>query len=333
MTKKLKIGVIGCSQIAYTSVIPAIKKSKLVDLEIIGSRDLKKAKSFATKFNSKKFGFYEDVIENKEVDVVYISLPIGLHEKWTVKAAKANKHILCEKSSTTSVRSAKKMIESVKKNHVRLMEGLMFKFHPSHEKIIKLINEKTIGDVFTFYGRYGFPSISKKNIRYDKKLGGGILNDAACYPISASRLIFQNNPKSVYCSFNIEPKTMIDEQVSLNLEYENNQNAQIVCGYNLLYQNFYSIWGQKGSIRLERAYNIPPKMKPVLTLETSKGRNKQKLESANHFVLMIDKFCNEINKNEGGIDFEKDLMIQARILEAARISAKKNRIVKLSEIS
>ena len=332
MIKKLKIGIIGCSQIAENSVIPAIKKSEFSELRYIGSRSNQKGKKFAKKFYCKNFGDYNDVLDDKETDLVYISLPVGLHEKWTIKAVKAGKHVLCEKSSTTSFESAKKMIKNARENNVRLMEGLMFKFHPSHSKIIDLVNNNKIGKIFSFYGRYGFPSISKKNIRYDKKLGGGILNDAACYPISASRLIFQNDPKSVYCSFNIEPKTMNDEQVSLNLEYENNQNAQIVCGYNLLYQNFYSIWGQKGNIRLERAYNIPPKMKPVLTLETKEGENKQKLESANHFVLMIDKFCNEINKNEGGIDFEKDLMIQARILEAARISAKKNRIIKLSEI-
>ncbi len=332
MIKKLKIGVIGCSQIAENSVIPAIKKSEFSELQHIGSRSNQKGEKFAKKFYCKNFGDYNDVLDDEETDLVYISLPVSLHEKWAIKAMKSGKHVLCEKSSTISFESAKKMIKNAKENNVRLMEGLMFKFHPSHSKIIELVNNKKIGKAFSFYGRYGFPPISKKNIRYNKKLGGGILNDAACYPISASRLIFQNDPKSVYCSFNMEPKTMIDEQVSLNLEYENNQSAQIVCGYNLLYQNFYSIWGEKGSIKLERAYNIPPKMKPVLTLETNKGGNKQKLQSANHFVLMIDKFCNQINKNEKRINFEKDLIIQAKILEAARISAKKNRIIKLSEI-
>ena len=191
--KKLRFGIIGCSRIAESSVIPSILNSKFADLEIIGSRTEKKSKQFAKKFKckncgtmnverflGKNFGNYEDVLENNNVDVVYISVPVGLHEKWSIKAANKRKHVLCEKSSTFSFSSAKKMVLAAKKNNIRLMEAFMFRFHPQHAKVKELIKNNFLGKLFTFTGFYGFPPIPKTDIRFDKKLGGGILNDAGC---------------------------------------------------------------------------------------------------------------------------------------------------------
>ena len=114
---KIRIGIIGCSTIAKNSTIPAILKSNNTKLEHIGSRSNSKAIEFSKIFDCKKYGTYDDVINDKNVDAVYISTPVGNHEKWVLKSAKAGKHILCEKSSTTSFNSAKKMVETSKKNN------------------------------------------------------------------------------------------------------------------------------------------------------------------------------------------------------------------------
>ncbi len=329
--EKIRFGIIGCSNIAEISTIPAIKESKFAKLEFIGSRDKKKAKIFAEKFNCKKFGTYEDVIKSKNVDAVYISTPVALHEIWAIKAAKNKKNILCEKSISDSFQSSKRMINAAKKNKVRLMEGLMFRFHPSHKKILEL--NKKMGNTFTFYGRYGFPAISKNNIRYSKKLGGGILNDAACYPIYASRMIFGKEPKKINCTFITDKKTGIDEKVTISLLFDKNQTAQFSCGYNLEYQNIYSIWNEKGSISLERAYNIPPKMKPIITVKKQMTTEKISVKPTNHFILMIDHFCKQLQStNNLGINFEEDILKQAKILEAARISAKNKNTVEIKDI-
>lgn len=328
--KKIRFGIIGCSNIAETSVIPAIKESKLAEIEFIGSRDQKTAKEFAEKFNCKKFGNYKDVINDNNVDAVYISTPVSLHEKWVIKSAKKKKNILCEKSLSDSFQSVKKMVNVAKKNKVVLSEGLMFRFHPSHKKVLEL--NKKLGRNFTFYSRYGFPAISKKNIRYNKKLGGGILNDAGCYPVYASRMIFGKEPKEVNCVYQNDQKTGIDEKATVLLTFDTNQTAQFSCGYKLEYQNMYSIWNEKGSISLERAYNIPPKMKPIITLQTQMKNEKIILKSANHFTLMIDNFCQQLFSSKQITNNFKDILNQARILEAARISAKNKSIVRLNDI-
>ncbi|EPA05302.1 Gfo/Idh/MocA family protein [Candidatus Nitrosarchaeum limnium] len=332
MKRKIRFGIIGCSRISDSSTIPAIIESQYAELEFIGSRTTAKAKRFAKKFDCKKYGTYEEVLKDNQVDAVYISVPIGLHEKWSIRAARAGKHILCEKSSTSSYESAKKMVSESKKNNVRIMEGFMFRFHPSILKISYLVNKKTIGKIFSFQSRYGFPSISKKDIRYQKKLGGGILNDAGCYPICASRILFNEEPKSIYCNLITDKKYKIDEFANILLIFKDGKVAEMNVGYGLFYQSIYEIWGSKGMISLSRAYNIPPNMSASLKINTEKIM-EIKIKPENHFKLMIDSFSKEIQgQRKHSFNFERDLLNQARIMEAGRRSSQQKRMINISEI-
>ena len=170
MNSKIKFGIIGCSRIAKRSFIPATIKSEFAEIEIIGSRSVDNAKIFSNEFDCKKYGTYEDVFSDDSVDAVYISTPIGTHEDWVLKAASAGKHIICEKSSTTSFESARKMTKRCKQNNVRIMEGFVYRFHPQHQKVKELIANNRIGDLVSFNGSFGFPAFPQGDIRYDSKL-------------------------------------------------------------------------------------------------------------------------------------------------------------------
>lgn len=332
MLRKLKFGVLGCSRIADGSVIPSILKSNYSELKIIGSRSKQKAESFAKKFSCQNSGSYQDVLDS-DVDIIYISLPIGLHEEWTIKAAKAGKHVLCEKSSTVSFRSASKMVDTCKQNNVRIMEGLMFRFHPQHQKVRHLINTGTLGKVFSFHGCYGLPPMPYNDIRHNKELGGGVLNDAACYPICASRIIFQSEPLTVSCYLDIDEKSQVDTKVNLCMKYDKNRFASLIVGYDLFYQSTYTVWGNSGMLKLNRAYNISPDMNATMILNTTKTEEIS-VGAHNHFLLMIDSLCKEINgEPNSNFNFEDDLLNQAKVMDAARISHKENRSVTTSEIS
>jgi len=329
--QKLKFGVIGCSRIANGSVIPAILKSDYAELKMVGSRSKQKAENFAKKYTCSDFGTYQDVLDS-DVDVVYISLPVGLHEEWSIKAAKAGKHILCEKSSTTSLKSAYEMIDSCEQNNVRIMEGLMFRFHPQHQKVLDLVNNNALGNVFSFYGCYGLPPIPDDDIRHNKELGGGVLNDAACYPICASRIVFQSEPISVSCYLDMDEKSEVDTRVSICMRYVQNRLANLFVGYDLFYQSTYVVWGNAGMLKLNRSYNIPPDMDATMVLNATKMK-KISVGAHNHFLLMVDSFCREITgEQHSNFDFEKDLINQSKVLEAARISHKESRIVEISEL-
>jgi len=325
----LKFGIIGCSRIAKKSVIPAIIKSEYAELEIIGSRSTDKAKEFASEFNCEKFGTYEDVISDDSVDVVYISTPIGTHEEWSIKATEAGKHVYVEKSSTYSFNSAKKMVESAKENNVRLMEGFMFRFHPQHQKVKELIKEGKIGEVKSFNGVFGFPAFPEGDIRYDNNnFGGGFLRDSGCYPICASRMIFDEEPIGVYCKMKGHNQSRTDVSGSAILFYENGKTATITYSNGSYYQAKYEVWGTDGVISLDRAYSIPSDFttKVILQYNTEnnwEGRHTEtfEIQPKDHFLEMLDTFCMEITGTKKALfDFEQELLNQAKVMNAAHSS-------------
>ncbi len=281
--KPLKFGIIGCSRIAKRSVIPAIIKSEYAELEIIGSRSTDKAKEFANEFNCGKFGTYEDVISDDTVDVVYISTPINTHEEWSIKATEAGKHVYVEKSSTTDFDSARRMVESAKENNVRLMEGFMFRFHPQHQKVKELIKEGKIGEVKSFNGVFGFQAFPEGDIRYES----GFLKDSGCYPICASRMIFDEEPYEVWGTDGV---ISLDRAYSVPPDF----TTKVTLQYNA-----ENNW--KG--RRTETFEIEPK---------------------DHFLEMLDTFCMEITgTKKAPFDFEQELLNQAKVMFAASSSENK----------
>ena len=336
----LRFGIIGCSRIAKRAVIPAILKAEFAELQMIGSRSIDKAKEFSNEFNCKNYGTYEDIISDESVDAVYISTPIGTHEEWAIKAANAGKHIHCEKSSTTSFESAKKMIENSKQNNVRIMEGFMFRFHPQHQKVKDLINNNKIGDLVSFNGTFGFPAFPEGDIRYNKKLGGGFLNDSGCYPICASRMIFEEEPIGVSCNLSIDAKTGVDVRGTSYMIFDKEKTASITYGNGNYYQSKYNVWGSGGIISLERAYSVPPDFKTSVNIQSNtentwdgtKNENYE-INPTDHFLEMINVFCLEISgKKKSSFSFEQELENQAKVMELHRISSRENRFVSLDEI-
>jgi predicted dehydrogenase len=220
------------------------------------------------------------------------------------------------------------MVECSKNNNVRIMEGFMFRFHPQHQKVKELINDKKIGNVDLFNGSFGFPSFPERDIRYNKELGGGFLNDAGCYPIYASRMIFDEEPLSVFHHNYNDPKMDVDVKGTSILTYKNNKTANVTYANGNYYQAKYEVWGTQGIISLDRAYSVPPDFITKINLQHSTenswdGRKNEIIEIpvADHFVKMIDAFCMEIaGKKKSPFNFEKELLDQAKVMEAHRLS-------------
>jgi len=332
--KKVKFGIIGCSSFSKKTTIPSMLKSKYLKLEIIGSRSKKKAKRFAIEFSCKKYGDYDEVLENPNVDAVYISLPTSLQEEWVIKSAKAQKHVICEKSATISYHSAKKMVKDCKKNNVRLMEGFSFRFHPQHNKVLNIIKQNKIGKPLCFFGRYGFTlPYSSHNFRFNKKLGGGSLNDVGCYLICASRMIFNEEPVSVGCKLCYNKHSEGDVNGIILLNYSHNKTAFGLFGHDLFFQSIYTVLGKKGNISLKRAFNITKDMCAHIILNSEDIEKKIRLVPSNQSLLMIDSFCNGLAyPNSTPFNFENDLLVQAKVMEASRQSYSQNKPISLTSI-
>jgi|TARA_B110001454_G_scaffold105938_1_gene99722 predicted dehydrogenase len=327
----LKVGLIGCANTALKNFLPSIEFSD-AKLEFIASRSSTKAKDWAERFQSTKFGNYEEVIES-DVDMVYIPLPIGLHEEWIIKAAKSGKHILCEKSSTTSFESAKRIIDVCRENNVRILEAFSYKFHPQHEHVKELIKNE-IGIVQNFVGRFGFAPPPIENIRWNKKLGGGILNDAACYPISACRMLLEQEPLSVFAELFFDKEFEVDTKANIFLKFFDGKTAFISSSFNSYYQSRYEVLGDKGKISTNRAYAVPKNYVVSTYFEKDDKVFEKKFVDVNQFGLMLKEFCDVITKKkENSFDFENDLLNQAKMMEAIRISSEQSREVFLSEFN
>ena len=328
MRKKIKFGIIGCSRVAARRIIPAIKSSKHADLATIGSRNPEKAEEHSKKFRCKNFGTYEDVLKS-DVDAVYISLPSSLHEIWVILAAKNGKHIICEKSATTSLKSAENMVNTCRKNKVRLMEGFSFKFHPQHTKVKEAIKKKVLGNLYTFYGKFFLPIPKSNDIRLNKNLGGGVLNDAGCYPIYASRMFFEEEPIEAIGNLIFDKKHKVDIRANAILKYTNGKIGLVSASYDVEYQSMYELSGSKAVISTGRAYSVPKDYSPNILIKSKDKIKSIKIEPTNQSILMIDYFCRVLKNKGDGFGLEEDLVKQAKVMEAIRISSKKNKCIKI----
>lgn len=340
MSNKIKIGILGCADIAKRHAINAFQLSDNCEVVSIASRDYLKAKEWALNFGIQAEESYNSLIKNNNIDAVYIPLPVGLHKEWAIKAAKAGKHIICEKSLAGDFESVKKIVSVCRLAKVVLYENFMSGFHPQHQKVLSIIEGGGIGTPFVFRGYFGFPPLKKDNIRYDKKLGGGCLNDAGAHIIFMARKIFKKEPVSVSCNLINDRKFNVDIQGSAMLQFPDKQTALVVFSFCSAYQNNYSVWGSEAVINIKRAYSIGPEMKPVIDIirtENYKDISTDiNLSPANQFKIIFHDFCDTIlnqkikAKKINGV--YSQIIAQAKVLEAMRRSARDGRVVKIREI-
>src|SRR3989344_1836303 len=317
-SKKIRFGILGCSRVAVKNMIPALQDSQFAELAMVGSRT---------------GASYESVITDKNIDAIYISLPNSLHEEWTVKAANAGKHVLCEKPAAISFSAAKNMVEAAKRNKVRILEGFMFRYHPQHAKVKELITSGAAGNCLHFEGVFGYPAPAPENIRMKPELGGGSFYDAMPYPVYASRMIFAEEPESVSCKLQIDPKSGVDAKADIYMTYPGGKTAVLSSIFGSYFQSKYSVLGSKALIRVERAYAVPRDMGTKIYLDVNDKTQDFEIRPADHFRLMLDDFCGEVLSGIKKKKFEEDLLAQARVLEAARLSDKEMRVVRIAEIN
>lgn len=340
MANKVKIGILCCADVAKRHAIKAFQSIDNAKVISIASRNPLRAKEWASLFGIGTEVSYDALLKNKNIDAVYIPLPIGLHKKWALKAVQAGKHIICEKSLAESFKSAREIVDRCRSKDLVLYENFTCDFHPQHEKVLSLIRKGDIGRPFIFRSFYGFPPFKKDNIRYSKKLGGGSLYDAGCYIVFMARKIFGKEPISVTCKLLYDKKNGVDIQGSIMLEFSDQETAFGGFSYNSTYQNNYSVWGSEAVINVSRAYSISSETKPrveLVKIENYKDVVKKiNIPPANQFELIFHDFCDTVlhkkTKTNKINNIYSQLIAQARVLEALRLSSKENRNIKIREI-
>src|SRR5581483_152854 len=222
--RKLRWGVLGAAKIATVKVIPAMQKGELTEVTAIASRDSAKAEAAAAELDiPKAYGSYEELLADPEIDVIYNPLPNHLHVPWSIKAAQAGKHVLCEKPIGLNAKEAADLIAARDRTGVTMGEAFMVQVHPQWERAAQLVRHGEIGIVRSITANFGYFNANPENIRNIVQYGGGALMDIGCYPIKVSRMIFGAEPRRTAAVMVRDAAMGTDTLTSAVLEYEAGQ--------------------------------------------------------------------------------------------------------------
>ncbi len=264
MSSSLRWGILGTGAIArkFAAELP---HSKSGILQAVGSRSALSAEGFARDFPVKSaHGSYESLLRDPEVDAIYLTTPHPWHAEWAMAAARAGKHILCEKPFTMNLAEAEAVIATARANDVFLMEAFMYRFHPRTRKIAELIRGGSIGAVKLIQASFGFSPVFKAESRlFNKELGGGGILDVGCYVISVARMVAGAAAGQMFLDptevqgLSLTGSTGVDTVATANLKFPNDVLAQVSCGVGLRQGNELVIYGEKGRMTVP-AFWVPP---------------------------------------------------------------------------
>jgi predicted dehydrogenase len=257
MQKKLRWGVLSTAAIGLKKVIPAMQRGELTSVTAIASRDVAKAREAADALGiAMAYGSYEELLADPDIDAVYNPLPNHLHVPWTIKAAEAGKHVLCEKPISLTVAEAETLIAVRDRTGVKIGEAFMVRSHPQWLRLRALLDEGRIGELRSIAGFFSYYNVNPANIRNQVDLGGGALMDIGCYLVHAARFGFGEEPVRVVASIDRDPQMHTDRLTSAILDFGGGQ-AIFTCSTQLAPYQRLQFLGTRGRIELEIPVNAP----------------------------------------------------------------------------
>lgn len=321
--KKIRWGILSTAKIGLEKVIPAMQEGKYCDIQAIASRNKEQADDAAQKLNIRKsYGSYEELLNDPEIDAVYIPLPNHMHVPWTIKALEAGKHVLCEKPIALTVNQAEELVEAQKKHrHLKVMEAFMYRFHPQWLFVRKLVNKGRIGDIKTIQAFFSYYNDDLANIRNKIETGGGGLMDIGCYCISQSRYILGKEPLRVQGLIEYDERTGIDSMASAMMDF-GNSTSTFTCSTQLAPSQSFTIYGTKGLIDIEIPVNAPPDENTRVWLEINKSREEILFEPHNQYTLQGDAFSKAILDDIEVPTPLSDALANMKVIEAIKESNK-----------
>jgi predicted dehydrogenase len=255
---KLRIGILSTADIARKKVVPGMRKADRCEIVAIASRDAAHARTVADELGIPvAHGSYEALIADPAVDAVYIPLPNHLHAAWTMAAARAGKHVLCEKPLAMTAADAERMVEACAAGGVRLMEAFMYRHHPSWVAVNQIVASGRIGRLRAVQSWFSFHNDDPTNIRNNLDAGGGALFDIGCYAVNLSRMLFASEPVDVRASIVRDPTSGVDIVTSAILDFRDGI-ASFTCSIRAEPDQRVHIYGSDGRISVGIPFNIPP---------------------------------------------------------------------------
>jgi predicted dehydrogenase len=294
--QKVKWGVLGAASIAVRKVIPGMQKGAYSEITAIASRDKKRAQETASKLGiPKAYGSYEELLRDGEIDAIYNPLPNHLHVPWSIKAADAGKHVLCEKPLSLSVKEAKTLLAARDRTGVKMGEAFMVKTHPQWLRTQEVIRSGTIGELQSAVCVFSYFNRDPGNVRHKVEWGGGGLLDIGCYPITMSRFIFAEEPTRVAGVLRRDPDFGTDRLSSAILEFPSGQSI-FTCSTQSAYFQRMHFLGASGRVEVEIPWNAPnDRPCRIFISDTTAGAPKvEEFPIVDQYTIQGDEFSRAI---------------------------------------
>jgi predicted dehydrogenase len=330
MNKKVEWGVLGVAGIAVNKVIPAMQRGEWSQILAIASRDLTKAQQIAEQLGIRKaYGSYEEMLADPDIEAVYNPLPNHLHVPWSIKAAEAGKHVLCEKPISLTVEEAMSLLKTRDRTGVKIEEAFMVRTHPQWIRALDLVRTGKIGPVRSVMGSFSYHNSDPKNIRNIFEYGGGGLMDIGCYLVYTSRLIFGEEPTRVSALIEQDPEMRTDVMTSAIMDFPSGRSV-FTCSTRLVPYQRVQIFGTQGRIEIEIPFNAPPDKPCRIFLDDGvdpSGRSAQILQFdvCDQYTIQGDIFSRSIREGtELPVPLEGTVRNMA-VIEAIFRSAKSGR--------
>ncbi len=317
---RLTFGVLGTAGIARTAVIPAIAGSDHA-VGAVASRDGDRAERFAEEQSiPRSYGSYAALLDDDELDAVYVPLPNGLHAEWTKRAADAGLDVLCEKPLASDAAEAREVVDHCEDRGVTLMEAFMYRYHPRTERALELV-DRELDDVRTVTATFRFPLYDRPNdVRLDPALAGGSLMDVGCYPVSLVRAVL-GTPNRAYAHANDTRGAGVDTELAGVLEYGDGRSARIAAGFDTQLVQRYRIDATNGWIVVERAFDAPADEPVELTYEVDGRRGVETFEPVDQYRLQIDHFADRVAAHDRPVTDGASAVDNMRVIDALSESA------------
>ena len=328
---KLRWGVLGVAGIAVKKVIPAMQRAAHAEVTAIASRDLSKAQGAAESLGiAKAYGSYQELLADPDIDAIYNPLPNHLHVPWSIRAAEAGKHVLCEKPIGLNLMDARKLIAARDRTGVKIGEAFMIVTHPQWIRVMELVGGGAIGELRSIVTVFSYTNVNPSNIRNRADIGGGGLMDIGCYGIKASRLLFGHEPQRVIGLIDRDPEFLTDRLTSAMLDFGNGQ-AVFTCSTQMAPYQVVQVFGTKGRIEIEIPFNAVPGEAMRIRVDDGSqlGGASARVESGavcDQYTLQADEFSLAIRgeRDEVPVTLE-DAASNMAVIDAIRDSAESRR--------
>lgn len=295
MHKKYKIALLFAGNHAIKNILPAIEKCNNIEISGIYFRNPKK-------YKVNNYRVYErvvDALEDKNVDIVYISSPNSLHFKHSYEALSCGKHVICEKPMFTTYDQYTTLLNYSKKVNKKIFEAFMFQHHHQFDKLKDVIENYNVGQIKTLHFKFGYPHRDEKDIRYDKDLGGGSYYDTACYLSKISSLLINEKPEKIFAYKTFCDKYEVDIGGNCIIKYDNDVTCIWDWGMGRSYSNSALIWSENYNIKVDMVFSKRSDLETSIILKPSMGNDIiVKINPMDHFSYMFNNFTIAIENHD-----------------------------------